>query len=133
MKIELIVRGVCALRPGIPGVSENIRVRSIVGRFLEHSRVFYFENGGEAELFCASADWMERNFFRRVEVAFPIRRHHHVERIMRDLDICLSDNCQAWKLTADGYYERIRADGAKPVNAQSELISIYAAGPVAAV
>ncbi|HEX4389103.1 MAG TPA: polyphosphate kinase 1 [Steroidobacteraceae bacterium] len=133
VKIELIVRGVCALRPGIPGVSENITVRSIVGRFLEHSRVFYFENGGEAELFCASADWMERNFFRRVEVAFPIRRHHHVERIMRDLDICLSDNCQAWRLAADGHYERIRADGAKPVNAQSELVSIYAAGPVAAV
>ncbi len=74
VKIDLIVRGVCALRPGVPGVSENIRVRSIVGRFLEHSRVFYFENGGEPELYCASADWMERNFFRRVEVAFPVQR-----------------------------------------------------------
>ncbi|TLY78101.1 MAG: polyphosphate kinase 1 [Gammaproteobacteria bacterium] len=72
--IDLIIRGVCALRPGVPGVSENITVRSIVGRFLEHSRAFYFENGGEPEMFCASADWMERNFFRRVEVAFPIER-----------------------------------------------------------
>ncbi len=77
VKVDLIIRGVCALRPGVPGVSENITVRSIVGRFLEHSRVFYFENGGEPDLFCASADWMERNFFRRVEVAFPIRREHH--------------------------------------------------------
>src|ERR1700758_4773455 len=81
VKVDLIIRGVCALRPGVPGVSENISVRSIVGRFLEHSRVFYYENGGEPELFCASADWMERNFFRRVEVAFPIRREAQEERI----------------------------------------------------
>ena len=74
VKIDLIVRGCARCGPGVPGVSENITVRSIVGRFLEHSRVFYFENGGEPELYCASADWMERNFFRRVEVAFPIRR-----------------------------------------------------------
>jgi len=132
VKIDLIVRGVCALRPGIPGVSENITVRSIVGRFLEHSRAFYFENGGDPELFCASADWMERNFFRRVEVAFPIRRHHHVEHIMRDLELYMRDNCQAWQLMADGRYERIRHDGAKALNAQSELLAIYAAGPVVA-
>ena len=73
VQIDLIVRGLCALRPGIPGVSENIRVRSIVGRFLEHSRVFYFGNDGDSELYLASADWMERNFFRRVEIAFPVR------------------------------------------------------------
>src|SRR5215475_3469413 len=132
VKIDLVVRGVCALRPGVPGVSENITVRSIVGRFLEHSRVFYFENGGDAELFCASADWMERNFFRRVEVAFPIRRRNHKERIMRDLEICLSDNVQSWKLCADGQYVRLRPEGAKPVNAQAELLAIYAAGPIAA-
>src|SRR5690349_6754433 len=132
VKIELIVRGVCALRPGVPGVSENISVRSIVGRFLEHSRVFHFENGGEPDMFCASADWMERNFFRRVEVAFPIRRNGHAERILRDLDWCLRDNCQAWELRPDGRYERISRGRDRPVNAQAELLGAYAAGPVTA-
>jgi polyphosphate kinase len=133
VKIDLVVRGVCALRPGVPGVSENIRVRSIVGRFLEHSRVFYYENGGKPEMFCASADWMERNFFRRVEVAFPIRREAQEERIRRDLDFCLNDNMQAWSLRADGTYERIKRGDAKAVNAQMELLAAYAAGPAAAV
>jgi polyphosphate kinase len=130
VKVDLIVRGVCALRPGVPGVSENISVRSIVGRFLEHSRVFYFENGGEPDMFCASADWMERNFFRRVEVAFPIRRPEHATRILRDLNSYLSDNTQAWLLRPDGYYERISRARERPVNAQSELLAAYSAGPV---
>jgi polyphosphate kinase len=129
VKIDLIVRGVCALRPGVPGVSENISVRSLVGRFLEHSRVFCFENGGEPELFCASADWMERNFFRRVEVAFPIRHKAQEERIRRDLEVCLSDNCQAWDLKPDGSYQRIPRPQAQAVNAQMELLAAYAAGP----
>lgn len=133
VRIDLIVRGVCALRPGVPGVSENIAVRSIVGRFLEHSRVWYFENGGQPELFCASADWMERNFYRRVEVAFPISRKSHVERILRDVNICLQDNCQAWKLNPDGRYERLGRDHHKAVNAQAELLALYAAGPAAVV
>jgi polyphosphate kinase len=133
VKIDLIVRGVCALRPGVPGVSENIRVHSIVGRFLEHSRVFYFENDGDPELFCASADWMERNFFRRVEVAFPIRNAPQRERILRDLELCMSDNCQAWRLLPDGSYERIERGDAKPINAQAELLAIYAAGPTPVV
>jgi polyphosphate kinase len=128
VKIDLIIRGVCALRPGIPGVSENISVRSIVGRFLEHSRVCYFENGGNPELFCASADWMERNFFRRVEVAFPITRQVHRERMLRELRYCLSDTCQAWKLLPDGRYERIARAAHRPVNTQMELLSQYAAG-----
>ncbi len=128
VKIDLIVRGVCALRPGVPGVSENIRVRSIVGRFLEHSRVFCFANGGEPEMYCASADWMERNFFRRVEVAFPIQHERHRERIMRDLDFCLRDNSQAWELRADGQYERLRPGDERAVSAQSELLAVYAAG-----
>ena len=128
VKIDLIVRGVCALRPGIPGVSENITVRSIVGRFLEHSRVFYFENGGQHELYCASADWMERNFFRRVEIAFPIRHAHQQERILRDLELCLSDNCQAWQLMPDGRYERVQRGTAAAVSVQAELLATYAAG-----
>jgi polyphosphate kinase len=128
VKIDLIVRGVCALRPGVPGVSENITVRSIVGRFLEHSRVFYFENGGEPDFLCSSADWMERNFFRRVEVAFPIRRQKHTERLLRDLNFCLSDNCQSWKLLPDGHYQRSKPGGERACSAQSELLSVYSAG-----
>lgn len=128
VKVDLIIRGVCALRPGVPGVSENITVRSIVGRFLEHSRVCYFENGGEPEMFCASADWMERNFFRRVEVAFPIEREVHRERILRDLHYCLSDTCQAWQLMPDGRYERIARAESRPVSSQLELLGKYAAG-----
>jgi polyphosphate kinase len=129
VKVDLIIRGVCALRPGVPGVSENIGVRSIVGRFLEHSRVFYFENGGEPEMFCASADWMERNFFRRVEIAFPIQRDTHRARILKELDLCLRDNTQAWELQSDGSYKRVgRGPGERPVSAQNELLAIYAAG-----
>ncbi len=129
VRVDLVIRGVCALRPGLPGVSENIRVRSLVGRFLEHSRVFYFENGGQPEMYCASADWMERNFFRRVEVAFPIQRDTHRERILRDLDFCLRDNAQAWTLNSSGAYERtVPPSGERSVSAQSELLAVYAAG-----
>ncbi|HTY50376.1 MAG TPA: polyphosphate kinase 1 [Steroidobacteraceae bacterium] len=128
VSIDLIVRGICAVRPGIPGVSENIRVRSVVGRFLEHSRVFYFENGGAPELFCASADWMERNFFRRVEIAFPIRREAHRERILRDLDLYLRDNTQAWLLGPDGTYTRCQPGGETAVSAQESLLAQHAAG-----
>ena len=128
VKVDLIIRGVCALRPGVPGVSENITVRSIVGRFLEHSRVCYFENGGDPEMYCASADWMERNFFRRVEVAFPIERALHRERILQDLKYAISDTCQAWNLLPDGRYERIPRAAHRPVNSQMELLGRYAAG-----
>jgi polyphosphate kinase len=121
------VRGICALRPGIPGVSENIRVRSVVGRFLEHSRVFCFENGGNPEMYCASADWMERNFFRRIEVAFPVKRAALRERILRDLDLYLRDNTQAWKLNSDGTYERLQPGDAPAINAQAKLLELMAA------
>jgi polyphosphate kinase len=107
-------------------VTENITVRSIVGRFLEHSRVFYFENAGEPDFFCASADWMERNFFRRVEVTFPIRRRNHTERLLRDLNFCLGDNCQTWELRPDGHYVRLHHGSERLCNAQSELLAVYA-------
>ena len=126
VRCELIVRGICALRPGLPGVSENITVRSIVGRFLEHSRVFYFENGGDGELWCSSADWMERNFFRRVEVGFPIERRKHRERILEDLETYLEDNVNAWQLNADGSYTRLARGDAPPLDAQQRLIERYA-------
>jgi polyphosphate kinase len=128
VQIDLIVRGLCALRPGVPGVSDNIRVRSIVGRFLEHSRVFYFANDGESELFLASADWMERNFFRRVEIAFPVREKTHHDRILRDLDSYLSDNTQAWTLGRDGHYTRCERGNEPTRDAQSSLLARYAAG-----
>jgi len=128
VQIDLIIRGLCSLRPGIPGVSENIRVRSIVGRFLEHSRVFFFGNNGDNELYLASADWMERNFFRRVEVAFPVREESHRKRILRDLNSYISDNTQAWSLERDGHYSRC-VRGADPArDAQGGLLARYAAG-----
>ena len=128
VQIDLIVRGLCALRPGIPGVSENIRVRSIVGRFLEHSRVFFFGNDGASELYLASADWMERNFFRRVEIAFPVREQTHRERILRDLDSYLADNMQAWSLGRDGRYVRCERNNDPIRDAQAALLARYAAG-----
>lgn len=110
VQIDLIVRGACRLRPGVPGVSDNIRVRSIVGRFLEHSRVFYFFAAGEEQLFLASADWMERNLFRRVEVAVPIEEAALKARIVQEsLNLPLDDGEQAWCLGPDGSY--LRAEG----------------------
>jgi polyphosphate kinase len=126
--VDLIIRGLCSLRPGIPGVSENIRVRSIVGRFLEHSRVFFFGNDGNNELYLASADWMERNFFRRVEIAFPVREETHRERILRDLNSYLSDNTQAWTLERDGRYLRCTRGENPVIDAQGGLLARYAAG-----
>ncbi|HXG28065.1 MAG TPA: polyphosphate kinase 1 [Nevskiales bacterium] len=124
VSIDLIVRGMCCLKPGLPGVSENIRVRSIVGRFLEHTRVFYFQNGGNPEYWCASADWMERNFFRRVETCFPIESKPLQKRIWQDLQLYLEDNAQAWELTADGAYRRIMpAAGEEPRSAQQRLMA----------
>ncbi len=127
VKIDLIVRGMCALRPGVPGLSDNIRVRSIVGRFLEHSRIYYFRNGGKEEYFCSSADWMERNFFHRTEVCFPIRQRPLKERLKADLELFLADNSQAWKLLADGSYEKI-APGIEPaISAQALFLEQLAA------
>jgi polyphosphate kinase len=122
VKIDLIVRGICSLRPGVPGLSENIHIRSIVGRFLEHSRVYYFLNNGKEEFYCASADWMDRNFFRRNESCFPIRQKPLKERLRADLDLFLADNTQSWILQGDGSYERQRPCKDGPVSAQETFL-----------
>jgi polyphosphate kinase len=124
VKIDLQIRGVCGLRPGIPGVSETIRVTSIVGRFLEHSRIFYFFNGGQEEVFIGSADLMRRNLDRRVEVLFPIESTHLRDRIIRDLlRVNLEDNVKARLLRSDGGYEQLKPKpGEKSLNSQEWLL-----------
>ncbi len=123
VEIDLIVRGICCLRPGLAGISERIRVRSIVGRFLEHTRVYFFENGGDPELYCSSADWMNRNMFHRVEVAFPIESRKLRNRIMRELQCYLEDNTQAWLLQSDGGYHRlVPGKREEPRSAQQMLL-----------
>ncbi len=127
VKIDLIVRGVCSLRPGLKGVSDHITVRSVVGRFLEHTRVFYFLNDGEPDVFMSSADWMGRNFFSRIEVAFPIEDRRQRERVIKEcFNNYLSDNTRAWALHADGTYARVKPGNAKPKNAQQRLIKMLA-------
>jgi polyphosphate kinase len=127
--IDLIVRGVCALRPGIPGVSENIRVRSIVGRFLEHSRVFYFHNNGAEDVYLSSADWMYRNFFRRVEVCFPVLDPKLKKRVIDEgLRPYLEDDSQAWEMDQHGNYQVKTPRRGKSMSAQDALIEILASG-----
>ncbi len=121
VKIQLIVRGICCLRPGIPGVSDNIEVRSIIGRFLEHSRVYCFENDGNPEVFAASADFLARNMFRRVEASFPVEQRKLADRIREELELYLRDNAQAWLLQADGAYVRASSE-THPFEAQSALL-----------
>ncbi|MEK7778677.1 MAG: polyphosphate kinase 1 [Pseudomonadota bacterium] len=126
VKIDLIVRGVCCLRPGIKGISENINVRSIVGRFLEHTRVFYFHQNGEELLFCSSADWMTRNLHHRVEVCFPIEEKRTSDTVIElGLLNYLSDNTQAWSLQSDGSYKRLKPGTHKPRSAQQLLLEHY--------
>ncbi|MGB5331679.1 MAG: polyphosphate kinase 1 [Woeseiaceae bacterium] len=127
VKIDLIVRGICSLRPGVKGLSENIHVRSIVGRFLEHSRVYYFLNDGNEEFYCGSADWMDRNMFRRNESVFEIRQKAMKEQIRRDLDLFLADNCNAWVLSGDGSYERLKPGKDERISAQETFLKELAA------
>lgn len=122
VEIDLIVRGMCSLRPGLAGISDHIRVRSIIGRFLEHTRVYYFGNGGEPDVFCSSADWMDRNLFRRVEVCFPIIQADLKQRLIDDLATYLTDNTQAWLMQADGNYLRATPGMAAPLSAQGDLL-----------
>jgi polyphosphate kinase len=122
VRIDLIVRGICSMRPGISGLSENVHIRSIVGRFLEHSRVYYFRNDGKEEFFCSSADWMDRNFFRRNETCFPIKQKPLKERLWADLELFLADNTGAWELLADGTYQRLVPGSEEPVSAQETFL-----------
>jgi len=125
VKIDLIIRGVCALRPGIAGLSEHIRVRSVVGRFLEHTRIFYFRNGGDEQVYLSSADWMDRNFFRRIETGFPVLNPKLKKRvIVEGLKPYLRDNVQAWDMQPDGSYRRRHKRRAMGYCAQAELLTL---------
>lgn len=121
VKIHLIVRGICCLRVGIPGVSENIKVRSIVGNFLEHSRIFYFENDGEPEIYMGSADWMPRNLERRVEILFPVEKEELKQRVIHILDLQLKDTVKANVLTKDNVYEKVDKRGKEHLDSQEEF------------
>ncbi|HWR95388.1 MAG TPA: polyphosphate kinase 1 [Arenimonas sp.] len=125
VKIDLIVRGACCLRPGVAGLSENITVRALVGRFLEHSRVYWFGNNGKSEIFCSSADWLERNLLRRVETCFPILDPELAERVFKEeLEYYLRDNSQSWRLGPDGQYTKILpAEGEPTFSAQAHLLN----------
>ena len=119
------MRGVCALRPGVAGVSENIRVRSVLGRFLEHSRIFYFHNGGAQDVYLSSADWMDRNFFRRIEVCFPVLDKRLKKRVIREgLRPCLERNIDVWEMNADGQYKHRK--GPRNAHPQNLLLALMA-------
>jgi len=128
VEIDLIVRGICCLRPGVPGWSETIRVRSIVGRFLEHSRVYYFRNGGDEEIYMGSADMMERNLDRRVEVLFPVNDPRHRARLSQQiLPAYLRDTVNSHILLADGSYQRVgpQTGATEEFDVQRWLIDFY--------
>lgn len=123
VKIDLIIRGMCSLRPGLPGISENIQVRSIIGQFLEHDRVIYFKNDESAEVYISSADWMERNLYHRVEIATPVENKPIQERIISELEYYLMDNTQAWIMSSDGTYKQASPEnGKEPFIAQAKLL-----------
>ena len=123
VKIDLIVRGVCALRPGIAGISDNIRVISVLGRFLEHTRVFFFHNGGAKDVYLSSADWMDRNFFRRIEICFPVLDSRLKQRVLREgLEPFLGRAVEAWDMDANGHYIRRKGSRGKRVRPQTQLL-----------
>jgi polyphosphate kinase len=130
VSIDLIVRGVCSLRPGVKGLSENIRVRSVIGRFLEHHRIFYFHARGKQNIYLSSADWMERNFFRRIEISFPVLEPRLKRRVLKEgLKPYLADNCQAWEMSAGGEY-RIKATRRGRISAQELLLADMGVGAI---
>jgi polyphosphate kinase len=130
VRIDLLVRGICCLRPGLPEISENIRVLSILDRFLEHSRVYYFHNGGNPEIYSGSADWMPRNFKKRAEILYPIEDTELKTRIIDEILVTyLNDNVKARLMQPDGSYVRVTPkEGAKLLRSQSALIAIARKG-----
>jgi polyphosphate kinase len=124
VRIDLLVRGICCLRPGVPGISENIRVTSVVDRFLEHARIFYFDAGGKGEVYLSSADWMPRNFVRRVEIMFPIEEPALRDRLLHEiLGTMLKDTDKAWRLLPDGHYERLNLAADPACRSQQHFIA----------
>ena len=132
VQVDLIVRGICCLRPGVPGLSERIRVISIIDRYLEHARIFHFGNGGDAEYWLASADWMPRNLDHRLEIAFPILDPRHQAQIREVLEVQLADTVKAWRIRPDGSSERVRPQGAPPLRSQERLYQLTGAARGAA-
>jgi polyphosphate kinase len=125
VSIDLIVRGVCALRPGLPGISDHIRVRSVLGRFLEHSRVFYFHNDGAEDVYLSSADWMDRNFFRRIEICFPLLDPRLKKRVIREgLSVYLAPGIDVWEMDANGQYHHRRGKRGRAGHAQNQLLDL---------
>jgi polyphosphate kinase len=127
VQIDLIVRGMCSLRPGIEGLSERIRIVSIVDRYLEHARIFYFQNGAPHSFWLASADWMPRNFDRRVEIAFPVIEPRLQSQLKEILELQLADTAKAWLMRPDGSYIRIRPDGEPPLRFQERYYTMLQA------
>jgi polyphosphate kinase len=129
VRIDIACRGICSLRPGIEGVSDNIRVISVVDRFLEHSRIFYFENAGNPEVYVGSADWMDRNLSRRVEVVFPVEQADLRQRVIDILKITLADNVKARELLSDGTYQRVKPENSvPPLRSQQRFLELAAEG-----
>jgi polyphosphate kinase len=125
VKIDLIIRGVCALMPGVPGLSDNIKVRSIIGRYLEHHRIYYFYANGQEKVYLSSADWMDRNLYRRVEIAVPILDPLIKSRVIDEgLKALLKDNQAAWLMRPEGNYQRIKSKSKYPFIAQKELLKV---------
>ena len=122
VEIDLIVRGICSLKTGIPGISEHIRVRSIIGQFLEHSRIFYFENGGKEEIYCGSSDWMPRNLERRVEIVFPIEDQELKKKVFHILEGELRDTLKSSMMTNEGTYEKIDRRGKESYSSQEAFV-----------
>jgi polyphosphate kinase len=129
VQIDLIVRGMCSLRPGVAGISDRIRVVSLIDRYLEHARIFYFDNNGKPIYLLASADWMQRNFDHRVEIAFPVLDEQHQAKLKEILVVQLADNFKGWQVRHDGTSVRLRAEGVPQLRSQERLYEVMGQEP----